>query len=392
MRRLPLAIGAGALLVGAAWWALRAPTGWEDSRGADVEPDRAPVAESAGRVAAPSAEPSVLEDDPWVLRNNEAVELLEQGQAARAAELFEACLAERPDDAVFRKNLGEALVARALAEHDEGRLREAVGSLERALELLDERPLLAEMLERWRTSHDLEEGFVRLENEHFELSFDGAREELLLSDWEVLKVLEDAYFELQLLFRRDPFREAADAGGGGLPKIQVTLYRREEFAAVTGLGDWAGGVFDGRVRVPVEHFGHERGRLTEVLHHELAHWFVRELGGRDVPGWLNEGLAQWVEPGRARSVAAARARLAGSEPFPLAKLAGSLGRWKDPASIRRAYAESLALVDRVATHYGESLLWQMLAAEREGPGAEEEFREATGVELAVVLDDLFAEL
>ena len=36
--------------------------------------------------------------------------------------------------------------------------------------------------------------------------------------------------------------------------------------------------------------------------------------------------------------------------------------------------------------------FQPLAAEREGPGAEAAFRAATGVELAVVLADLYSEL
>jgi hypothetical protein len=172
----------------------------------------------------------------------------------------------------------------------------------------------------------------------------------------------------------------------------VVLYRRDRFDAVTGLGDWAGGAFDGTVRVPVEDLEHEVERLKGVLRHELAHAFVHEAGGTKVPGWLNEGLAQWLEPpfldGRAVVVRRARARLEGTALYPLEQLRGSLASWTEREAIERAYAESLALVAFIEHMYGERVLFEMVSACKAGGTPEARFRDAVGLELAVVVEDL----
>src|SRR5262245_39284216 len=91
---------------------------------------------------------------------------------------------------------------------------------------------------------------------------------------------------------------------------------------------WAAGVFDCSVRVPIEDLGKEKSTLERVLRHEIGHAFVRESGGALVPGWLNEGLAQWLETReiveRAREIESARSRLTGKSLIPLEKLEGTL--------------------------------------------------------------------
>ena len=52
------------------------------------------------------------------------------------------------------------------------------------------------------------------------------------------------YREYGVLFGHPP------GGRGRSRSIAVVFYRPEGFDAVTGLGDWAGGVFDGTIRVP----------------------------------------------------------------------------------------------------------------------------------------------
>ena len=67
---------------------------------------------------------------------------------------------------------------------------------------------------------------------------------------------------------------------------------------------------------------------------------------------------------------------------------GSLASWTDPEAIRRAYAQSLVLVDQIAHDYGERVLVEMVAGTRAGRSAQESFRAQTRLELETVLADL----
>jgi len=79
--------------------------------------------------------------------------------------------------------------------------------------------------------------------------------------------------------------------------IEVVLYPVEEFrGAVAGGPEWAEGVFDGRLRIPVR-LAQIRSKdfsgLRPVLRHELVHALNSQLtGGRGFPPWFEEGLAQ----------------------------------------------------------------------------------------------------
>ena len=57
--------------------------------------------------------------------------------------------------------------------------------------------------------------------------------------------------------------------------------------------EWVAGVYDGRVRIPLDDLYGDT-HLSDTVRHELVHAFVDRLSTR-CPAWLNEGLAQWVE-------------------------------------------------------------------------------------------------
>ena len=81
--------------------------------------------------------------------------------------------------------------------------------------------------------------------------------------------------------------------------IEVLLYPSQDFSSVmVGSPTWAEGLFDGRIRIPVRTSALKRGYetdpdLTIVLRHELVHaLFAIMTGGRSLPPWLDEGMAQ----------------------------------------------------------------------------------------------------
>jgi hypothetical protein len=67
---------------------------------------------------------------------------------------------------------------------------------------------------------------------------------------------------------------------------------------MVGSPTWAEGLFDGRIRIPVPPRALKQGydgdaQMAIVLRHELVHaLFATLTGGRSLPPWFDEGMAQ----------------------------------------------------------------------------------------------------
>lgn len=343
--------------------------------------DRRPLQPVPGAAAPrPETEAEIPTERGWVELNNEATTDLTAGDLYAAVEKLERCHAAEPESEVFAGNLAEALVRFARAEHEEGRLESAVEHLARAITVGTGRSdiaVLRRILERWRKELELGRDDWTEGSSRFELTYDTDRADILHRSHEVLEHLELSYDDLVRWFGADPL-----AGG---PAVRVVLYDPEDFDRLTGLGDWAAGVFDGVVRVSVRDLA--RGQAwREVLVHELVHAFVQAAAGPGVPGWLNEGLAQLLE-GRPGELARRREQLQGVELFPLERLEGSLAGWQDPAAIARAYTQSLVFVEYLRQTYGDEALRRTLLAIPKGVSPQAAFREWTSVDLEVAFQD-----
>ncbi len=342
------------------------------------------VQESPSKAAhRPLAAPSAGSDGDSELAtwNDAGLAALEAGDHAVAVASFERCLAARPNESVYAASLAEALARFALDEYGNGARTNALVLLERAGALAPERDDIAKILARWREIQAEEKALWQYETDHFELAFDAEREDLLYGAQDVLDVLESAYHEFGLKFDFDLIRRRRQ-------RVRVILSDHEDFRRVTGLGEWAGGAFDGTIRLPLSDLANEQATWEPVLRHELVHVFVHESGKKYVPGWLNEGLAQWLEGNREELLTQARRTMAGAEPFPLQELKGSLSDWEDPAAIRRAYAQALLFVDGIARTYGEEVLVKMVAGCVRGGNPGLVFEARTGISLATVFADM----
>lgn len=225
--------------------------------------------EPAAREAFANAK-SYLHDDPRPWQGT-AIAWLHAGQPAAAiGELHEA-LAMAGEQADLLILLGRAYYAA-------GDLVQAEDAWQKAAELGRAGDVTA-LLEKVRRERQAEAAMHRNLAGRFTLAYaPGVSDSLATA---VLDTLQDAYNEL-----------GADFGYYPEADIPVLLYAREDFAAVTRSPQWAGGLYDGKIRVPLGGVKRMSPALKALLYHEYAHVVVRFLARGRVPVWFNEGLAE----------------------------------------------------------------------------------------------------
>jgi hypothetical protein len=397
---MPLAVGALCMILGMSlvWFFFGQPKHRTHKHATDVphvtlpepEPSKRIVIYPSDKPGGPaklvSQTPDSTVDARWAKLNGDAIRSLDKGENAHAVELFDQCYAAVPTEKVFASNLAEALARLSTNEYDAGGAEDrqhAIEHLTRASQLAPDREDLVTRLAQMKQLLKSEAGMWTDESEHFQVSYDGERSDLLGGSSSITMELEGAYQQFGEYFGFYPVEN-------GRAKIRVILYKKDGFHQATGIGHWAGGLYDGAIRVPVEDLNREKQSLVRVLRHELAHAFVHESGGRDVPGWLNEGLAQRLESD-SMSMAGTmlentRRALHGVELIPLDKMSGSLSEQKDDAKIAQAYRQSLAFVAWIESTYGDRVPYEMVAGHKKG-GEAAAFYKRTGVKL----DDAFAD-
>ena len=96
-----------------------------------------------------------------------------------------------------------------------------------------------------------------------------------------------------------------------------------------------------------------RSELSGVLAHELAHALIRKNSNDRAPGWLHEGLAQWLEGRRIPRSEFRRLLGGGRHADLLSALDVRFRRASEVASARAHYAEALGLVEFLVAERGE---------------------------------------
>ena len=263
-----------------------------------------------------------------------------------------------PEEPAVAFALGQAL---AHTPDEEGALR----ALAVYLDVFPDDIEAARLARRLEVRRDLAVHFRSLSlggvtlRHHPSISPDAAREALSLT----VRVLEDA---------------ARLLGVSRRPELSVVAYgSREELRASTCVPGWAGGVFDGTLRLagPTMALRAERER---VIRHEGLHAALSAAAG-PTPYWFNEGLAQRFAHERTSSHRRSWARLRRTGlviPFP--SLDGSFLDIDDPADAGLAYHQSLAMVDLLAARRGERVFGDAVTYLRGGGDRRRLFDELAG--------------
>jgi tetratricopeptide (TPR) repeat protein len=303
-------------------------------------------------------------DEPALLMNVAYI-YLKKNEYKQALDYLERAKRFAPDNPDVAKLAGWAY-------YGMNKLDQAVSEWKHALALHPDKEL-EKALEAALRDKKEEESYKENESSHFKLKYSGAAEPALARD--VLRTLEKHFSAIESELNYTPPES-----------IGVVLYTEQAFTDITRAPSWAGALYDGRIRVPVQGLTAVDAELSRSLKHELTHSFIAQktrsacMGlasscANRAPTWIQEGLAQWMEGSRSGEDAAALTQIFNEgHSVPLGRLEGSWVRL-DRDTAHYAYAWALANIEYIIQTYGMGDIERILDRIGAGMATEEALRE-----------------
>ena len=250
---------------------------------------------------------------------------------------------------LLKSDSPEVLYYLGLVQYESGNRIQALELWELALKLSPGRKEIIELLAKSRKETAVESVMDRGHSSRFDLTYDpGVDTGFALA---ILDVLESAANQV-----------GAELGHFPEARVPVGIYRRDDFKTVTDSPDWAGGFYDGTIRLPFGSLKEITPVMRGVLFHEYAHVVIFDLTRGNCPLWFNEGIAEMF------------GRMQYNRPMPEF---GRAARKKSFADFRKlesgfsslstadaglAYQQSYAMVNHMVTTYGWHRIKQILSA------------------------------
>ena len=303
--------------------------------------------------------------DPFLLFGSGVVAQM-QGETQTAIALLKRALQIEP-------RLAQASAALAELLYQQGDVELAIKEYERAIPNAPPSIALSirQRVEALRAEASLPQNYAAIKDDRFMVSFDGPVQE---------KLAERATSVLTAAF----WRIGKTLGTYPSAPINVILYSQRQFHDFTGAPEWSAGAFDGQIRMPVKGAAQNLAEFDRVLTHELTHAMLRTEVPRNLPAWLNEGLAMYCE---GKDGELSGRRLAAARVFvPLAALQTSFGRLTAAQAVV-AYEESAFAARALIERIGPANLGQLLQ-DLSGGQTIEQAIERFGVTFAAFESDL----
>jgi Peptidase MA superfamily len=294
-----------------------------------------------------------FDDQNPTLLNYYAALLVRTGNAHEALSYAERAVNLAPDSPDTLTVLGYAQFA---ADHEQ----DAIRTWKRSLALRPD-ATVKNLLAKAERDAAAQANYTERESGHFTLLYEGEATSDELRG-QLLSTLESDYDDLSAEFGISPRNS-----------ISVILYTGKAFFDVTQAPSWTGAVNDGKLRIPMQGISSVTPDLARVLKHELAHSFINQLSAGRCPQWLNEGLAQAMEPKSLPNGSRLAELFRGRHEIPLNTLEGDFMRFS-PLEATLAYDESLAAVQYLNDTFGMNDLQHILQRLAEGSSTEAAMR------------------
>src|SRR5215203_4397968 len=237
-------------------------------------------------------------------------EAIQRGDGDKAASAFRAQLAMNPNN--VRALTGAGIAAHLIGRDDQaisylkravqadsadtypsyvlgqiaygsGDLDLAIKSYERVVKLTPGSPQIYQQLEAWKKEAALHGTMAARPTARFTVMFEGTAQQAIAT--RVSNSLEAAYARVGRSLNSYP----SDT-------VTAILYTGQQFRDITKSPSWAAAAYDGRIRIPVLGALKDPVELDRIVTHEYVHAVIHQLYPR-IPGWLNEGLATYLESG-----------------------------------------------------------------------------------------------
>lgn len=223
--------------------------------------------------------------------------------------------------------------------YDTGNLTGAQEVWDKALTIDPSNRAVRELADKLRRELAVESRMDKGYSSKFVISYDTEVKSDLADG--VLSALEDAYNRVGSDFSHFP-----------VSRIPVLLYTKKDYRSVTMSPDWSGGLYDGKIRLPIGGATELSSVLRGVLFHEYTHVVVHEISNGNCPTWLDEGLAEYEGRKEYNPPMAELGRAAKQGNFlAFASLEGSFASL-NVREAALAYQQSYAMVNFMISTYG----------------------------------------
>jgi tetratricopeptide (TPR) repeat protein len=241
--------------------------------------------------------------------------------------------------------------ALAFAYYKKDDLDKSLLNIEKCLAIKKEPELLA-IHDRLMREKSTQQGFIGESTMHFKVMFDGYEHSGISRM--VIGILEDAYKHVGSELNYFPSQP-----------VTVILYTTKAFHDTTHAPEWAGGLYDGKIRVPVKGVEGNEEILKKVLFHEYTHAVVHSITPV-CPLWVNEGLAEYFSKKYPKRI---------GQVVPLNLLERSFS-WLGGGRVGIAYWESYSAVSFLIEKYSASNIKDFLYSLAKGNDINTAFSDA----------------
>lgn len=264
-------------------------------------------------------------------------DIRDQGLCHYYLEEYAPALARLGESVAARNEDPVALKFLAFTHYKMDNLEESLNLIERALEI-ETQPELAAFRNRLNRELEAMKGYTDRQTARFKIIF--SRFEHGDIRHLVADILNSATREIGRKMGYYP-RQA----------VTVILYNEKAFFDITRAPAWVGGLYDGKIRIPIKGVEGQENLLKRVLFHEYTHALIRDITP-SCPLWIHEGLAEYFSTEN-------QARI--GQVFPLNQLEERFPSG-NPLNVILAYRESYSAVWELISRSGLYRIKDLLEA------------------------------